>query len=627
VGKAISVVASYTDLHGTAESVASKATALVVNVNDAPTGSVSITGTPTQGQILTAGNSLADADGLGTVSYQWLANGSNISGATNNTLTLTQAHVGKAISVKASYTDLLGTSESVTSAATGSVANVNDAPTVANAIADKNATQDVAFSFVVPSNTFADIDSGDTLTYALTRADGSALPSWLRFTASTRTLAGTPGSADPGTLNLKVTANDAGASVSTAFTLTVANVNDAPTVANAVADQAATEGAAFTFTVPSNTFADLDSADTLSYTATRADGSALPSWLQFNPDTRNFAGIPGDWDSGELNLRLTATDLAGASVNSAFKVTVGGSASPIREWTRLLGSAAADASNAMTTGLDGSIYVSGSTSGSLDGQTNNGGGSDAFITKFAADGTKQWTRLLGTSANDYARAMTTATDGSIYVSGSTNGPLNGQANSGASDAFIAKFNPDGTRQWTRLLGTSANDRALAMASGSDGAVYVGGSTQGSLDGQTNSGSEDAFITKFNSDGTAEWTQLLGTSAWDSATALATGSDGSIYVSGYTGGSLDGQTNSGQVDAYLAKFDSGGNKVWTQLLGSDAEDRATAVAAVADGSVYVSGYTTGDVDGQTNSGDSDAFVTRFDSEGNWAWTRLLSPTTG
>jgi hypothetical protein len=73
VGKAISVQASYTDALGALESVSSAATTAVANVNDAVTGSVTITGMAEQGQTLTAGNTLADADGLGTVVYQLLA--------------------------------------------------------------------------------------------------------------------------------------------------------------------------------------------------------------------------------------------------------------------------------------------------------------------------------------------------------------------------------------------------------------------------------------------------------------------------------------------------------------------------------------------------------------------------
>ena len=87
-------------------------------VNDSPTGSVTISGTATQGQVLTASNTLADLDGLGTVSYQWNRAGAAITGETGSTYSLVQVDVGSAITVTASYTDAEGTAESVTSIAT-----------------------------------------------------------------------------------------------------------------------------------------------------------------------------------------------------------------------------------------------------------------------------------------------------------------------------------------------------------------------------------------------------------------------------------------------------------------------------------------------------------------------------
>jgi len=108
----------------------------VSNVNKPATGSVSVAGTARQGQVLTATNNLADVDGLGTITYQWRSNGSNISGATGSTYTLTQAEVGKAITVVASYTDQLGTAESVVSGATKLVDNVDNAPTGSVPVSD-----------------------------------------------------------------------------------------------------------------------------------------------------------------------------------------------------------------------------------------------------------------------------------------------------------------------------------------------------------------------------------------------------------------------------------------------------------------------------------------------------------
>ncbi len=123
VGAAITVTVSWTDGGNTAESLTSTATAAVTNVNDAPTGAVTITGTATQGETLTADTSgIADADGLGTFSYQWKRDGTDIPGATASTYTLAQADVGAAIAVTVSWTDGGNTVESLTSAATAAVA-------------------------------------------------------------------------------------------------------------------------------------------------------------------------------------------------------------------------------------------------------------------------------------------------------------------------------------------------------------------------------------------------------------------------------------------------------------------------------------------------------------------------
>jgi hypothetical protein len=120
VGKTITVTASYIDQQGSSERMTSSATAAVLNVNDAPNGSVTISGTATQGQVLRASNTLADADGIsnagtGVIKYQWKAGGTSINGATTNAYTLTQAEVGKAITVTASYVDSFGQAESVSS--------------------------------------------------------------------------------------------------------------------------------------------------------------------------------------------------------------------------------------------------------------------------------------------------------------------------------------------------------------------------------------------------------------------------------------------------------------------------------------------------------------------------------
>jgi hypothetical protein len=296
-----------------------------------------------------------------------------------------------------------------------------------------------------------------------------------------------------------------------------------------------------------------------------------------------------------------------------------------KSWTKLLGDSSIDYATALTTGSDGAIYVGGFTKSNLDGQTKNAG-VDAFITKYLPDGTKSWTKLLGGSNDDYTAALTTGSDGAIYISGYTDSNLDGETNNGGVDAFITKYLPDGTKSWTKLLGTSSSDIANALTTGSDGAIYVSGSTESNLDGQTNNGYSDAFITKYLPNGTKSWTKLLGGSSYDSANALTTGSDGAIYVSGSTYGNLDGQTNNGDRDAFITKYLADGTKSWTKLLGGSNDDSASDLTTGSDGAIYVSGSTYGNLDGQTNNGDSDAFITKYLPDGTKSWTKLLGSSS-
>ena len=122
-----------------------------------------------------------------------------------------------------------GTTETITVTINGT----NDAPTLAVALVNQSATEDLAFSFTVPAGTFADVDAGDTLIFSATLAGGAPLQSWLSFDAATGSFSGTPVNGDVGTISVTVTATDlSAASVSDTFNITVANVNDPPAAVN-----------------------------------------------------------------------------------------------------------------------------------------------------------------------------------------------------------------------------------------------------------------------------------------------------------------------------------------------------------------------------------------------------------
>ena len=302
----------------------------VTPVNDAPlltsaqpalaVGAEDTTYTITQASLL-AGFSDVDGDALSVTGLS--ANNGSLSAfdalTQSWTFTPDANHNG---SIQLSYSVSDGT---ISTSATHSFTLVarNDAPTVSVPLQAQTATEDAVWTYTVPASTFTDADAGDTLSYSASLTDGNALPAWLSFDAATRTFSGTPGNAQIGALQLKVTATDAaGATASGDFTVNVVNVNDAPTVSAPLQAQSATEDTAWSYSVPAGTFADVDAGDTLSYSASLSNGDTLPAWLSFNAATRTFSGTPGNAQVGAVELKVTATDAAGAAASSSFTVNV-----------------------------------------------------------------------------------------------------------------------------------------------------------------------------------------------------------------------------------------------------------------------------------------------------------------
>lgn len=263
------------------------------------------------GGILSYTAHLAD----GTVLPTWLKfTGGVFSGTAQN------ANVG-AYNIVVTATDSKG--QSYTDNFVLTVANTNDAPTLAHPIAIQTATEDAAFSFTAPTDTFTDVDVGDHLSYTATKADGTTLPTWLHFDVTTLTFAGTPANNDVGLLKLSLIATDsAGSQVKNGFSINVLNTNDAPILANAIADQNATMGSHFNFTLPSNSFSDSDIGDRLSYAASLSDGSSLPTWLSFDARLHKFSGTPNNLNLAPLDVRVTVTDKADLSVSDEFHISI-----------------------------------------------------------------------------------------------------------------------------------------------------------------------------------------------------------------------------------------------------------------------------------------------------------------
>lgn len=238
--------------------------------------------------------------------------------------TPTEADVGH-ISLRVSAADLVGGSVSDEFVITVNPIQPNHVPTLSQPIADRAYRADAQFAFSIPQGTFTDVDAYDALSYQAMLANGSSLPSWLHFNAATQSFSGTIPSDLLTPIAITVQAYDKlQASASGSFTLGLATGNSAPYVLSPIAPVNAQEGAALTWKLPSNAFADDDVGEVLTYTVSQADGTALPAWLQFDPVTLTLQGTPLDADVGNLALKVTATDSLGAIAIAPFALEIAG---------------------------------------------------------------------------------------------------------------------------------------------------------------------------------------------------------------------------------------------------------------------------------------------------------------
>jgi uncharacterized delta-60 repeat protein len=492
---------------------------------------------------------------------------------------------------------------------------------------------------------------GSTLTYALSGTDAT------RFTIDANTgavaFADAPDFETPlddggdNVYNISVTASD-GVNTSAAQAVAISVSDVLASVSVTVAPAQVLEGdqtdLAYTFTRNGDTSGALmvnlgvgGTATAVDYTPTLPlSGSGLPT-VQW---TRLIGGV------GEDYARSVATDAEGSVYVAGF--SYGGSidgqtsngdvdgfvtkytANGTKVWTRLVGGAGEDC-GLVATAADGSVYVGGSTySSTIDGLTSNGS-LDGFVTKYTSDGTKVWTRMAGGVGLDVGRSVATGADGSVYVAGESYGSyIDGQTSNGGWDGFVIKYTPDGAIGWTRLAGGAGDDRGQSVATGPDGSVYVAGYSYGDyIDGQPSNGGVDGFVTKYTAAGTKVWTRLAGGAGDDFGQSVATSSDGSVYFAGYSyGDSIDGQAINGGADGFVTKYTADGIKAWTRLAGGAGYDQGQSVATGADGSVYIAGYTySNSIDGQASNGDADGFVTKYTADGAKVWTRLAGGVSG
>ena len=364
--------------------------------------------------------------------------------------------------------------------------------------------------------------------------------------------------------------------------------------------------------------------------------------------------IVGSTESGTLPIQDAYDD----TINGDYDVFVAKfSSSASLLWSTFLGGSGTDHGNDIVVDAEGSCYVTGWTDSSNfpaqnanDSSYNSFG--DAFITKFSTSGSLLWSTFFGGGYIDRGNSITLAEDGNCFITGetgSTDLPMKNASdntyNGGHSDAFIAKFTDNGLLLWSTFIGGNLWDRGHSIAVANNGDCFVTGYTTSANFTTFNAyddlfkGPNTAFVAKFTSNGSLNWSTFIGGNETDSGSGIAAGIDNSCYVTGSTSSdnfptvnASDPSYNDGG-DAFVVKFSNNGSLLFSTFLGGSLLDYGKSITIADDGNCYIIGSTdsvdfpTVNVDNNFLSGSIDALVAKFSSNGSLLWSRYLGGNDG
>jgi hypothetical protein len=284
----------------------------------------------------------------------------------------------------------------------------------------------------------------------------------------------------------------------------------------------------------------------------------------------------------------------------SFALMVGNAraADPVleRSWHHEYSTPQDDWSYGVAMNQQGAVYVSGWTNGPDPLGATAFGGTDGFLAKINADGSQAWKSQFGTPQGDKAYDVAIAADGGVYVAGITGGSLFEATPIGADDAFVTKYSTDGQRVWTRQFGSHRNDNVWGLTTDSDDNIYVVGQREQS------DNTWDAYVTKLSPSGSELWSWESGMERSDYGFDVSVDSLGNVFMGGaaYPG--------PGYSDIYITKLSENGTVQWEKVIDVHEQDRANEVEADGLGNVYVKGQTHG----------SKGFLWKLDGTGDELW---------
>ncbi len=291
------------------------------------------------------------------------------------------------------------------------------------------------------------------------------------------------------------------------------------------------------------------------------------------------------------------------------------------QWVEQFGSGGSDivrdiaidpAGNVVVTGIFyGGSFVAGT--GNHANASQAGTRSDLFLVKYDASGNYGWSLAAGGTENDNSWGVATDASGAIYVAGyyeSASIAIGGQtltnANDNYNDILIAKFDASGTGMWAIGGGTIYHERAYDVAVDADGALYVSGAFEDAtftlggieLTNTTPADYYDAFLAKYDANGTLQWAHSGGGDRDDYPHALAADPTGGVVMAGSGDSPVTGfgtlqMNGSGSEDLFVVKYASDGDAVWMDHAGGSNGDHAASVAVDPAGGVVCTGYFNSD----------------------------------
>lgn len=306
--------------------------------------------------------------------------------------------------------------------------------------------------------------------------------------------------------------------------------------------------------------------------------------------------------------------------------------------------------------LAGVTYSSTSIATSAAHQTSFGGSplSDNFLCKFNSSGSLQWGTYYGGSDLEEDCNVACDLSGNVYLCGqsqsSTNISSTGAYQSvklGSFDAYLAKFNSSGVRQWGTYYGGTGTDEAYGIDCDQAGNIIICGMT-GSTNAiatinahQTtnNGGGGESFISKFTPSGSLIWGTYYGGTGDDRAMGLTCDSYNNIYVSGFTSSASSiattgafQTTHINSYDGFISKFDENNNQIWGTYYGGTSLDEFAGICLGANNHIYVLGITqsstglaTAGAYQTTSGGSLDIFFAEFTNSGSRVYASYYGGT--